>query len=132
MALNNLYRIEDYRREKASKPKLALVSRRVPMVNLSRLTLQEFNETPDLELTAQMERICEYINEVERQRSSRPRVSKNGINLCRDILTARGKSRNDLVKDLMSSTEKEWQDHPNHYLALMNVIEELTPPTTKS
>lgn len=128
--MGKLYYMDDYRKPQAPKLRLVGIWRRTPVVNLAWLTLKEFKASPNLKLTAHMERICECIDAAEKPRSTHPRVSERGIALYQDIFIARGKDWENLTDDLMHSKEKNWVDHPNYYLAMMNVIEQLTPPPT--
>lgn len=130
MVVNNLFQIEDFRRRKNTKPKPTPILRPVPVVNLARITLDEFRKTPELRVTAQMEMMREYIDTAEKKRTSHPRVSAMGITLCRDIIVAQRKGILQLRRDLFESTEKDWFAHPNRYLAIMLMIEELAPPPT--
>jgi hypothetical protein len=134
MATDNIYNIDDYRRSRVSKPKVVdlksgrVLSRRPARVNLAELFTEELD--PEIRLQAHMAMIKYRIDGLKNDPVRRFRVTETAVWLQGQILEARQQPRETLIRFLTETTEKEWLAAPNRYLAIIERVKKLTPPTT--
>lgn len=131
--------LNEYRKRRgATSPKVVQLTpkvapaRKLATVNLGKMFRGEPVITdPDVSLDAKMEMIRDRINALEDDPVRNQRTSRESVDIAKAILEARY-SLPGLIKLVQDCKQADWERLPNRYLAVIELIKEKRPPTTKS